>query len=211
MQQNQQHDTTGQENQGELLGVVAKQAMHQVGQMTDTAREQGFSWLADQKIQASGTLETAAKALTEIGRRLEQDGQGPIGQSLSMAGEKIDQFSRTLKEREVNELYAEVEDFARRQPVYFFGGALVLGVLAARFLKSAAQAAGTDSEPVSTPGSGGTNVLAGRFPQQNRTAPKPAGTQTPSGTMGRSSSAETSPSSGESDGWWREIPTGSDS
>jgi hypothetical protein len=32
-----------------------------------------------------------------------------------------------------------VEDFARRQPALFIGGAFMLGLLGARFLKSSAQ------------------------------------------------------------------------
>jgi hypothetical protein len=56
-----------------------------------------------------------------------------------MAAHQVEQFSRTLKERDVEQLYGEAEAFARRQPGVFLGGAVVLGFLAARFLKSSAQ------------------------------------------------------------------------
>jgi hypothetical protein len=44
----------------------------------------------------------------------------------------------TVRERDVRELVGEVQDFARRQPTLFFGGAVVLGFAALRFLKSTA-------------------------------------------------------------------------
>src|SRR4051812_29097903 len=129
MQQKQQPSVSNQQSQSEPFGQVTDQAKQQVSQFADTARERGFSWLADQKTQASGTLENAAHAFTELGHRLEEQGQAPIGQSLSMAGERIEQFSRALKEREVDELYSDIENFARQQPAYILGGAAVLGFL----------------------------------------------------------------------------------
>jgi hypothetical protein len=37
----------------------------------------------------------------------------------------------------MRELAAEVQDFARKQPTLFFGGAVILGFAALRFFKSA--------------------------------------------------------------------------
>lgn len=211
MQQNQPRDSADRPGQSEPLGLVAEQAMQQVGHITDTARQQGFTWLADQKIQASGTLETTARAFAEVGHRLEQQGQPSLGQSISMAGEKIEQFSRTLKDREIDELYSEVEDLARRQPVYFLGGALILGVLAARFVKSAAQTAGKGSQLGSASRSGGTNVITGPFAQSQRTASWPAELRTSGGDMARPSSPETSPRPGNPTDLRREPAAGIDS
>ena len=41
-----------------------------------------------------------------------------------------------MRERDVRELVGEVQDFARKQPTLFFGGAVILGFAALRFLKS---------------------------------------------------------------------------
>jgi hypothetical protein len=40
----------------------------------------------------------------------------------------------------MHDLVGEVQDFAKRQPTLFFGGAVVLGFAALRFLKSSAPA-----------------------------------------------------------------------
>jgi hypothetical protein len=45
-----------------------------------------------------------------------------------------------LKEKDLNGLMGDVESFARRQPVAFFGAAVAAGFLAVRFLKSSNQA-----------------------------------------------------------------------
>lgn len=41
-----------------------------------------------------------------------------------------------MRERDANELIGEAENLARSRPAVFLGGAFVLGVAAARFLKS---------------------------------------------------------------------------
>jgi hypothetical protein len=48
----------------------------------------------------------------------------------------LERFSGYLSEREVGDLVYEAEDYARRHSAYFVGGAFLLGLLGARFLKS---------------------------------------------------------------------------
>jgi hypothetical protein len=52
------------------------------------------------------------------------------------ASEQIQGVADTVRERDVRGLVGEVQDLARRQPTLFFGGALMLGFAALRFLKS---------------------------------------------------------------------------
>jgi hypothetical protein len=58
------------------------------------------------------------------------------------ASEQIQGVADIVRERDVRELVGEVQDFARRQPTLFFGGAVVLGFAALRFLKSTTPNAG---------------------------------------------------------------------
>jgi hypothetical protein len=57
---------------------------------------------------------------------------------IRQASEQIQSVADVVRERDVRELMGEVESFARRQPTLFFGGAMVLGFAALRFLKSSA-------------------------------------------------------------------------
>jgi hypothetical protein len=47
-----------------------------------------------------------------------------------------------IRDQEVRDLVDEFTDFARRQPTLVFGGAMLLGFAALRFLKSSAPASG---------------------------------------------------------------------
>lgn len=57
---------------------------------------------------------------------------------IRQASEQIQSIAETVREKDVRELVGEVQDFARRQPTLFFGGAVVLGFAALRFVKSTA-------------------------------------------------------------------------
>jgi hypothetical protein len=41
-----------------------------------------------------------------------------------------------VREKDVNEMLRDVQQFARRQPALFIGGSFAAGLLAARFLRS---------------------------------------------------------------------------
>lgn len=68
---------------------------------------------------------------------------------IRQASEQIQGVADTVRERDLRELVGDVQDFARRQPTIFFGGAVVLGFAALRFLKSTAPK-GTADEAVSS-------------------------------------------------------------
>jgi len=56
------------------------------------------------------------------------------------AGERMDEFSRDLREKSIDELFDTSMDFARRQPAVLFGAAAVTGFLLFRVFKAAAAA-----------------------------------------------------------------------
>jgi len=57
---------------------------------------------------------------------------------IRQAASQIETVADAIRQRDVGELMSEVQQFARRQPTLFFGGAMVLGFAALRFLKSSA-------------------------------------------------------------------------
>jgi hypothetical protein len=63
---------------------------------------------------------------------------------IRQASEQIQGVADTVREKDVRELIGEVQDFARRQPTMFFGGAVMLGFAALRFLKSTAPSGNSD-------------------------------------------------------------------
>ena len=73
------------------------------------------------------------------------------------AAEKLDSVATYFDSHDLNAIYHDVEDLARRNPAVFIGGALALGFLAARFFKSTSprymegEGAATPSQPMRSP------------------------------------------------------------
>lgn len=81
-------------------------------------------------------------ALRESGKQLEGR-SSTLASYVTSAASHLEQFSGGIRDRDVNQIVRDVERFARQQPTLFLGGAFVLGVAAARFLKSSGPDAGT--------------------------------------------------------------------
>jgi hypothetical protein len=88
-----------------------------------------------------------------------------VGQYAERAAGQTDRLSEYLHDKEASQLIGDVEDFARSRPSVFLGGAFVLGIAAARFLKSSSggsggsgqggsQTSARTSARTSSPGSG---------------------------------------------------------
>jgi hypothetical protein len=132
---------------------LAQQAQQTVGQATGQVAEQAKSQAATQKDKAADSLSSVAQALRQSGQQLQDNGQGAIAGAVNKGADQVDQLSDYLRQRDVNQLIAEAEDFARRQTPLFLAGAFALGVMAARFLKSSS--ANAPSQQTGYPGQGG--------------------------------------------------------
>jgi len=82
-----------------------------------------------------------ADAVGAMGDQLRQNDPIGLAQFADQAAEQIDRFSTYLRETDVDEMLADAQRFARRQPALFLGGAFAVGLLAARFLKSSTPSA----------------------------------------------------------------------
>jgi hypothetical protein len=72
-------------------------------------------------------------------RRVADDLEGTspeIAQHVRAAADSIEKVAASLRERSVGDLMQEASGFARRQPVAFFGAAVLAGFAVARFAKS---------------------------------------------------------------------------
>lgn len=118
----------------------AKQGANQVKQSasaaTDQLKQSAVSQAFSQKAQAAQSLNTVSDAVNQAAQQLRQNHQEPIAHVAETAAYGINQLADHLNSRSVNDLIGEAEDFASRQPALFLGGAFLLGVLGARFLKS---------------------------------------------------------------------------
>jgi len=129
----------------ETVNQAVDQAKERVGQVADKAQQQAKSQLAEGKDQVADRVDDVAGALRRTGEQLQEGQNGAVGEYVNKAAEKISEFSQHLRANDINQLVRETENFARREPAIFLGGAFALGILAARFMKSSAQRRHEDS------------------------------------------------------------------
>ena len=123
----------------QAAGAPLDQAREKAQRLVSTAQERAVETVQarfdEQKVRAADSLSSVAQTLRSTTQNF-QTSQDGIGRYINEAADRVDNLAHYLHDRELNEIVDQVEDFARRQPVAFLGGAFALGVLGARFLKS---------------------------------------------------------------------------
>jgi hypothetical protein len=123
---------------GQAKGVanqVAGQAKDVANQVAGQAKDIVRSRLSTQTSRSAIQLGELANALRQTGEQLEGNVASPF---VSKAADRLDRVSELLDSADPTELVRSVEQFARREPLLFLGGAFALGIVGARFLKSSA-------------------------------------------------------------------------
>jgi hypothetical protein len=107
----------------EVAGQVKEQAYSAAGRQKDVAAQQMGGW---------------EQALRTASDDLRSRGQETAAAYVGQAADGLERASGTIRTRDVDDLVGSVEDFARRQPVAFLGGAVAAGFGLARFMRSSA-------------------------------------------------------------------------
>jgi hypothetical protein len=87
-----------------------------------------------QKGKVASRLSGVAEALHETAKSLERQ-NASVGRYADIAAQQVDRVSQMLKERAVEQLVEDAEEFARTQPILFVGGALAAGFVFARVVR----------------------------------------------------------------------------
>jgi len=114
------------------------------GGVLGTIKEQASSALSAQKGRAADGITAVIEAIRQTGGQLKEKNSTLAGYADSAAGQ-LERWSKELRDRDVSELMEGVSTFARRRPAVFIGGGLMIGLAAARFLKSSAQSSSSSS------------------------------------------------------------------
>jgi hypothetical protein len=144
------------DSEGDLLD----QARGIASSVAERAKSAVGSRLTDRTTKSAVELSEFADALRHTSRRLEGNVVGPL---ISKAAERVEQISDALDHTDLRQVVRNVEDFARREPLVFLGGAFAAGLLGARFLRGAAPSPSDIMEP-----------------QREARKPPPSGTRTAS-------------------------------
>lgn len=142
-------------NQHDGPGSVGNDGRKHAEEAKDWAR----SALDDQKRATADEMGGMAQAAHRAAEQLESEDRGVAANYVHTAADALDRFSGTLRDGDIDSLMRQTRNFARRQPLLFFGGSIAVGFMVGRFFNSSATRSepfdhsATASQPVSQSGS----------------------------------------------------------
>ena len=114
---------TDQANGASLLGGVKQRVTSRVD---------------EQKNRAADGLGGIADVFRNAGNELRNENE-TLAQYVDAASDQLRRFADTIRRRGVADMMDDVNRFARRNPAVFIGGAFIVGLGIARFLKASAE------------------------------------------------------------------------
>jgi hypothetical protein len=132
-------ETSGQPSGGsarEQIREVKNQVVDQAKTTLQQARERASSSLGEGKEQFADQFGAISEALRRTTEHLRSEDQQRIAGLTETVAQQVDQVANYLRNKDARAMRQDLENLARRQPSLFIGGALVLGLIGARFLKS---------------------------------------------------------------------------
>jgi len=150
------------------VNEVTDQAQQQASHLVDTAQKQAMSQAAAQKSSLAQGIADVANAVEQVGQQLRQKDQGQVAHYAETAASQLHQLSGYFRHQEVSQIFSDAQEMIRRRPPLVLGGAVALGFLGARFLKSS-----SPSPSENMRNSGNTGSLSGRYPTTRPDYPAP--------------------------------------
>lgn len=115
----------------------AREQGHEVAERT---KQRAGLILGEQKEHLASQMERICSALDRTGENLRSEGDASLARYIDGASRRLSRLGRDLRDRDLRDIADDAQDFARRQPLAFFGAAIGAGFLLSRFFKSARRA-----------------------------------------------------------------------
>jgi len=141
----EQHQGTSQSKGiGDQAAQAARdlkdRASHTAREIVSGAESKLRTAAEEQKVAGAGRVSAIAGAIRRTADELE--GELPqAAQYVRGAAIEVQNLSDAVRQRDINVLLRDVQDFARRQPAAFLGASVLAGFVAVRFLKTSSQSA----------------------------------------------------------------------
>ena len=130
---------------GQVSGAVregAREVKEQASNVAESAKdlasqagEKLLSSVEEQKAAGADFVAGVAGAIRRAANEFDKD-VPQAAQYIRLAADQIGTVSDAFRRRDLNQLVADVQGFARRQPTAFLGAAVLAGFAAVRFLKT---------------------------------------------------------------------------
>lgn len=165
----------------DTAGRVASRVSDTIGDEVDTRAGAGFD-------RAGTMLDHMADAVERAGEDLRSE-EAPVADVARAAAGQLRSAADYMRSADMGTILGNAEDFARRQPAIFLGGALALGLMASRFLKASPPSSGGYRYGSDTPGRFSAGMSSGYRAYGGYRTPTGAGASRAStGTVAGSSS-----------------------
>jgi len=129
-------DTTG----GATAATGTTREFPRAAGVMDQVKQQASTRVNEQKERAADGLGSVASAIRQASEQLRSENQ-TLASYADKAVDQIQLFADRMRDKDPAEMVRDAERFARRNPAAFVGGAFVLGLALARFLKSSGSGA----------------------------------------------------------------------
>jgi vacuolar-type H+-ATPase subunit H len=130
-------DQVRDQAQGSSMVDEAKDKARELAdQAQQKATQQLHEGVSKGKNRAADTLGSLAQSLVFSSQRLREEDRGTISGYVEKAANRVEQLADYVQNTDASEMADRFENFARREPGIFLGGAFTLGLLGARFIKS---------------------------------------------------------------------------
>lgn len=127
----------------------AKSATEEVRESAKTMVQSAKGAVSDQvdaaRATAASEVDGIASALRKAADELRDD--SPQSRTFRQLSTGLADFSDTIRGKDFSELTRDISAFARRNPVVFLGGAVLIGLAASRFAKASEHASHDDRDP----------------------------------------------------------------
>lgn len=121
---------------GDGVGEMKEQAKEATRETMREARRQANETAERQKYAVADQAGSVAEALRKTGAELKQQDQSWLADAANRLADGADNLAGELRGQDMSSLLSRTQDFARRRPATFLGGAVAAGFLLTRFMKS---------------------------------------------------------------------------
>jgi len=125
-------------NESSTTDQAKEKAQQAAGQAKQKAGSQLRSQVDQRSTDAGHRVDGFASDVRTVGESLRDQGKDQPAKLAEQAADGAERVGSYLKESDADRILGDVEDFGRRQPWAVIAGGVVLGLVAARFLKASA-------------------------------------------------------------------------
>ncbi|HEX6980734.1 MAG TPA: hypothetical protein VF342_15695 [Alphaproteobacteria bacterium] len=159
---------------GDATQQAGERLRDEASRAAGEATQQAKTLLRRQKDLAAEQVEGMAQILRRTSDELQAQHPGMVADYTRQIVRTVDGLATALRDRDIDTLISDVEDYGRRQPALFMAGTVAAGFMLARFLKSSARR--RDAEPAQGHGPSHASGHQGASGYRGAGAPGPAAT-----------------------------------